>query len=282
VAGAVLLAFVVLELGLRTLGVAATIEVEPPRDRDPSEYTILCLGDSWTHGLGSVSYGEWLEEKLNAAGTDGRHYRVVRSGIPGSNSSQGIRRLKRLLRDDTFDMLIVLVGNNDHQNLADSEYWKFDTDPGPLGRVYARARVLTHSLRTYKLLKTVQLRLTGRPTLDKPFVADSPNVPVKNTVIERGAHRRLLEHNLTSIVDVARLYDIELVFMTYFYFHGYDVTESILDVAMTYGTQVVNNTVLFHQRIPVDARDEFFVGGHPTTEGHAFIADNIIEFAEFD
>lgn len=280
VAGSVLLGFVVLELSLRGLGLVATIEAGQSRERNPSDYAILCLGDSWTHGLGSVSYGESLEEKLNAAATDGRHYRVVRSGIPGSNSSQGLRRLKRFLRDDTFDMLVVLLGNNDHQNLAESEYWKFDTEPGILGRGYARARVFTHSLRTYKLGKILHLRLTGRQTLDEFFLA--ANVPVKNTVIELGPHRRLLEHNLTSIVDLARLHNMELVFMTYFYFHGYEVGESILDVAMAYDAQVVNNTVLFHERIPADTRGDYYFGAHPTTAGHAFIADNIIEFVEFE
>ena len=93
-------------------------------------------------------------------------------------------------------------------------------------------------------------------------------------------HRRQLEYNLTRIVDLTRASDVDLMFMTYFYFHGYQVNEVILDVAAFHHVPVVNNTVAFHERIPVERRSDYFVGGHPTTEGHAFIADNIIEVLE--
>jgi len=275
-------ALVLLEFSLRGLGLAlsggATHEKRRPGE---SDYTILCVGDSWTHGLDSVSYGEALETKLNAR-DDGVVYRVIRSGIPGSNSSQGLARLPRLLSDHQPDLVVVLLGNNDHQNLARSQYWKFqEQGAGRFHMWNARASVFVHSLRTYKLFRTVRLQLSGRPTLDRFFFADGTRDQAdKATVIDLATHRRQLEYNLTRIVDLARVEGVELVFMTYFYFHGYEVNESILDVATSYDVPVVNNTVNFHERIPIARRDDYFAGAHPTTNGHAFIADNIIEVME--
>ena len=137
-------------------------------------------------------------------------------------------------------------------------------------------------MRIYKLFRSVQLRVTGQPTLDEYFRADpekSANVP-KATAMDRETHRRQLLYNLTRMVDLARRYDVDLVFMTYFFFHGYDVNEAILDVASTHGIPVVNNTVLFHDRIPVAKRGEYYFGAHPTDRGHEFIADNILETLE--
>jgi hypothetical protein len=273
---------VMFELSLRGLGFLIAADDSSSRPHgDDSVYTILCVGDSWTHGLDAVSYGEALEAKLNAR-NDGRDYRVVRSGIPGSNSSQGLERLPTLLSGHKPDLVIALLGNNDHQNLVQSEYWNFQSKRATRFRMWsARSRVFVHSLRMYKLFRTVQLQLSGRPTLDEYFFAESTgNQQPKATAVGLEAHRGQLEYNLTRIVDVARMQDVKLVFMTYFYFHGYEVNESILDVAYAYDVPVVNNTVSFHERIPVDRRAEYFVGAHPTTNGHAFIADNIIELMD--
>ena len=128
-------------------------------------------------------------------------------------------------------------------------------------------------------------RLSGRPTLERYFfaedLADLANThPPKDTAIDLETHHRLLTHNLTRMIELTRLYGAELMLMTYFHFHGYRVNESILDVAYAHDVPVVNNTVHFHERIPPGLRGEYFFGAHPTTKGHAFIADNIIEVLE--
>ena len=67
--------------------------------------------------------------------------------------------------------LVVKAADNDHQNLAGSEYWRFTDEPGLAARWGARARAAMHSLRTYKLGRSAYLRATGRPTLDRYFTA---------------------------------------------------------------------------------------------------------------
>ncbi len=286
-AGIALLVLVLLELGLRGIGmiVAADGGGTGPAAAG-NERVILCLGDSWTHGLGAGSYGEVLEELLDARASEsgGPRYRVVRSGVPGSNSSQGLYRLAEHLSEQRYDTVILFVGNNDHQNLAGSEYWKYAASPGPLSSLTARGRAFVHSLRVFKLSRTAWLAATGRPTLDRYFERDpGGNVQVaKDTVIELGAHRRQLEHNLSRMVELVREHGARPVLMTYFYFHGFEVNESILDVAAIYGVPVVNNTMAFHDRIPEEKRGEYYELAHPTHLGHRFIAENILETVPFE
>lgn len=280
VVGVLLIALVVLELGLRGLGLAYLSRSEADAE---GSFTILCVGDSWTHGLGAVSYGQALEEKLRAEIGQGS-VRVVRSGVPGCNSSQGLHRLERLVAKIQPDVIIVLLGNNDHQSLAESEYWRFEEKGASRWLLWrARARIFLHSLRLYKLGRNLQLILTGKPTLDAFYRREENGQPPpdssKEVVVDRAVHRRQLEFNLTRAVELARAHDSDLVLMTYFYFHGYHVNEIILDVAYRFGVPVVNNTLLFQQRIPVTQRRQHYYGAHPTTRGHAFIADNIIELA---
>ena len=280
IAGGIFVGLVIIELSLWALGF---LFLGTSTRGAGTGRTILCVGDSWTHGLGSVSYGEALEQKLNAR-FGGASFRVVRSGIPGSNSSQGLRRVGRLTEEYRPDLMIVLLGNNDHQNLAASEYWKFEGARAGPARVWAaRGRVALHSLRLYKLVRNARLHLAGRPTLDRFFVAEGSEgliVRPKSTVVDLQTHRRQLQYNLTRIIDIARANDIDVLFMTYFNFHGYKVNEVILDVASAHGIPVVNNTVYYQSQIPIDERAAYYAGAHPTTKGHAFIADKIIEVLE--
>lgn len=242
------------------------------------ERTILCVGDSWTHGLGMSSYGEELEKLLDVAAGDAARFRVVRSGVPGCNSSQGLHRLQRLAPEIRPDVVIVLLGNNDHQNLAESEYWRFRT--GEMGRVDvlgARARAVLHGMRTFKLARTAWLAVRGRPTLDVYFTGEGFDVPSKDVAIDLETHRRQLRFNLTRIVELSREYEFDLVFMTYFYFHAYQVNEDILDVAYAHGIPVVNLTIAFHERILEAERDTYYRGAHPTEAGNRFIAERILE-----
>jgi hypothetical protein len=58
------------------------------------------------------------------------------------------------------------------------------------------------------------------------------------------------------------------------------VNETIVDVANEHRVPLVNNTVSFHERISPEQRGDYLYGGHPTTRGNEFIADNIIEVLE--
>ena len=80
-----IVALAIVEFSLRALGL---LFVAPSGSGPGEGRNILCVGDSWTHGLQSVSYGEALETKLNTRFGQGA-FQVARSGVPGCNSSQG-------------------------------------------------------------------------------------------------------------------------------------------------------------------------------------------------
>lgn len=95
--------------------------------------TVLCIGDSWTHGMGSSdpqtnSYPARLEKLLHTAGaTD---WNVVNGGRSGQNSRDVLERLPSQLAQYTPRIVCVLVGQNDYwsnpERLAANEQATFD------------------------------------------------------------------------------------------------------------------------------------------------------------
>jgi lysophospholipase L1-like esterase len=282
-AGVVFLVLVAAELALRAAGavIAARVEKASHAGGARSEFTIACVGDSWTQGRDDGRYPEILEAKLNAR-SDGRRYRVVNLGLAGTNSSQALKRLSEQVDQLRPRIVLVLTGNNDHWNLTDSVYWKFaDGQLTPAATAQARLRIAVSSLRLYRLARTLVSRLTGGPTPNEFFYGEAEGLPKAEPfypAVDPVAHRRQLEHNLTRFVELGRDKGAAIVFLTYFHFHGYHVNEIVADTALRLGVPLVDNTTLFHTRIPVDRRGEFRVpDGHPSPKGYAFIADNVID-----
>lgn len=90
--------------------------------------TVLCVGDSWTHGMGSLdcatgSYPARLQALLREHGaTD---WNVVNGGQSGQNSRDVLERLPSQIADYHPQIVCVLVGQNDFwsqpQQVADDE-----------------------------------------------------------------------------------------------------------------------------------------------------------------
>jgi len=87
---------------------------------DPTHSTegcaVLCVGDSYTYGLGasdpSRSYPARLEALLNATPLGGRS-RVVNAGWPGSTSRNVLERIAEQIEKDHPRYVSILVGIND-------------------------------------------------------------------------------------------------------------------------------------------------------------------------
>jgi len=77
--------------------------------------TILCVGDSYTYGLGSSSrqntYPEAMRTALSKQGA--REPTVINAGWPGHNSRDLLARLDGQLEEHAPDLVFILVGIND-------------------------------------------------------------------------------------------------------------------------------------------------------------------------
>jgi hypothetical protein len=80
-----------------------------------SAQVVLCVGDSFTYGLGAStadhSYPARLQRELDAARPGA--FRVVNAGRPGQSSADVLRRLPRQLAEHRPAMVVVLAGYND-------------------------------------------------------------------------------------------------------------------------------------------------------------------------
>lgn len=92
------------------------------RDRQPvpeipaGHRTVLCVGDSWTHGMGSSdvtqhSYPAVLQALLRSATNE--PWTVVNGGLSGQNSRDVLQRLPSQLESFRPSIVCVLVGQND-------------------------------------------------------------------------------------------------------------------------------------------------------------------------
>src|SRR5262245_826260 len=73
------------------------------------EQTILCIGDSFTYGLGAKSpegsYPSQLERLLKARGQAGR---VINSAWPGQNSLEALERARALLTEYQPNLVCIM------------------------------------------------------------------------------------------------------------------------------------------------------------------------------
>jgi tetratricopeptide (TPR) repeat protein len=82
---------------------------------DPDVCRIICLGDSWTLGMGVVpqqNYPKQLEMILNKS-SDGRRFKVYNLGFPNFTSSMAIKKFKDIYSRLKPDIVIAMIGRSD-------------------------------------------------------------------------------------------------------------------------------------------------------------------------
>jgi tetratricopeptide (TPR) repeat protein len=149
----IFLALLIAEVALRVSGsiyFAARSHVAEDVSKK-SNVRILCLGDSFTFGLGTPSgksYPDQLKKLLKENGYDSvAAYNV---GVPGFNSSLVANKLNENIHKYDPNFIIIMVGCNNDWNLEDSSYLLFkQISPNPSDYF---ERILS-KMRIYKLAK---------------------------------------------------------------------------------------------------------------------------------
>jgi acyl-CoA thioesterase I len=94
----------------------ACSHAQPTMSRLPDDAVILAFGDSLTSGVGAspgLSYPEVLEKIINR--------KVVRSGVPGETTSEGLIRLPGELDINKPRLVLLCLGGNDVLRKMDLE-----------------------------------------------------------------------------------------------------------------------------------------------------------------
>ncbi len=144
-----------LELLLAALGLVYMKTRGGVRPSAAAGSAILCVGASFTHGLGASRGGDYpaqLEKLLNSGGGP---YTVINRGVPASNMAMTLRRLPALL--DEFRPRVVLL------SVSSSIYWNYWGYGAYREAAGAGAGVvdLLYRLKTWKLAVLVWREITG-------------------------------------------------------------------------------------------------------------------------
>jgi len=169
---------------------------------------ILCLGDSFTFGVGApkgFSYPEQLQKMLDnySAGK----YIVYNEGIVGQNSSCVLKDLENNVYKYMPDIVIVLIGCNNSSNFVDSNYFLFKDKS--LKTYLCRIDAFLSRMRSYKLFRsaiaTVYSNIACKTDgCNKNKVFESQIDKNIRTDISEESKKKAAEH-----VEAARAYDAE-------------------------------------------------------------------------
>ena len=88
-------------------------------DYDENVYSVVCLGDSWTYGLGATAqtnYPTYLQQMLDQKKEYGK-FKVYNLGFPNFTSTMAIEKFQKVKDTLKPDIVIAMIGRSDGWNL---------------------------------------------------------------------------------------------------------------------------------------------------------------------
>lgn len=150
-----LAALIVLEISLRVLGHFQRVGEESDElVLDDADYRVLCIGDSFTAGLGAsseMSYPVQLQRQLNQNAS--KRYAVYKRGMSGANSTQILNQIGGYINTTKPDLIVLMMGGANDWN----RYGDIELDPE-----LKAVNNWLYRLRVYKLYRLVVERLEKR------------------------------------------------------------------------------------------------------------------------
>jgi tetratricopeptide (TPR) repeat protein len=150
-------ALLCVEVFLRVFGFAYMASRESGEAAGSSPRTILCVGGSFTHGIGSTKGGDYpsrLQALLND-GLAGEPYRVVNRGVPANNLAMIVRNLPAQLEEFRPGLVLLSVSSAIYWN-----YWGYQDHRGGEG-LPAWFNRLLYRTRTWKLAVLIARGMKG-------------------------------------------------------------------------------------------------------------------------
>ena len=137
-----------------------TIQPLNPQD------TILAFGDSLTYG-----YNAKPNENYPTLLSNLSRHKVINAGVPAETSADGLRRLPKLIEDDSIKLMILFFGGNDIiQNV-------------PTGKLKENLKTMIHMAKSKKidvlLISVPNLNIFGLSPLELyEEIADEEDIPL--------------------------------------------------------------------------------------------------------
>jgi tetratricopeptide (TPR) repeat protein len=176
---AILLSLLTAEVALRVSGYAHSIvrnTYSSEANLSKHSTRILCLGDSFTWGLGALpekSYPAQLKELF--AENCNKPIEVYNAGVPGFNSSLVLKELNKNIKKYNPNFIVIMIGSNNTWNLEESSYFLLkEMDSKHLN--YLESILI--KLKIYKLAKICLLAIRNKemPPIEKNnSVSINPN-----------------------------------------------------------------------------------------------------------
>lgn len=269
----VLLFFEAILFTVSFFGKGSYLRVSRVGDIDGSIQRILCLGDSFTYGLGAekeYSYPTQLERLLND-NNSGREFKVFYYGIDGLSSSIIANTLSDNINKYRPDILIILAGCNDHWALYQSNLSKV-LKGEKINDSLLRAKIFLYRFRAFRLIQLVFNEMADKIQDTK---RDKSGTIKFTNITDENLNRALIEYNYKKIIQVVNSSNpgIRLFFQTYPV--GVEhINKFIKTVALDYKIPIIEQDVIFsklNEIKPFVASD----GWHLNAKGYNLMAKNI-------
>lgn len=277
------------------------------REKYPAsgQVRILCLGDSYTYGVGAkrgYSYPRQLQTLLDE--TSKCKVQVINRGVPGMNSDYIRAHFKESLLKYRPHVVLFLAGINNHWNATDA----YTAAENPT--VAEQFQSFAYEFRLVKLIQFTRYRLKYRWVNHRDPLSGIQDYEIKRSIYEDGAnlakghvvreqgrertihydiHVRSFESEEAStrlVRDVgimnglARKYDVAFIVMTYP--NPMPIHPALVQYVEAEGIPLIDHKSFFYSKIPKDKLSEYyyeenFIRSHPNEKGYGAMADLILK-----
>ncbi|MDP8234524.1 MAG: SGNH/GDSL hydrolase family protein [Candidatus Saelkia tenebricola] len=272
------ISLVLIELTLRILGFGYKIRYKLPEETT-SDYSIFCIGESSTWGIGTDNptrdnYPKQLEAMLGEQFPD-KKIRCYFDVTIGQNTSEILFKLPGYIKKYHPNIIILMVGANNFWNLDRGNILVFNKNE-TVSQTALKTLFFLNKLRIWKLARFIRLS----PNLYKEKWDYSDKNRVKSFwdgksyqgKLDRIAYT-IAEHDISEMIKICRENQISVILCSY------PIKDELLHevhmkVAQKHNISLLDNHTIF-KNIPDACSYLSKDMWHPNKKGYALLAKNI-------